>query len=398
MAAYKPVGAGDEANRDKVDMSPEDRAALSAAGAAWNSASTQAEKDKAHADAEAIRAKYGYSGGDDGSEHIEISQDIISRPSGGSYDLSEYLKQASAAQIEAELAGLKDAYEKSAAGYDARLEKLPQTYAAARNHTAAQDAIARKSFDERAAASGLNSGTAGQVELARSSAYQRDIADIDQQQANAVSEIELAKADLRREYENAIAQAKATGSAELANALYQELIRVQGLEREDAQLAEAKEAALADLMADGGTTATSKDEAAKPPKPTGDPTPRSTGYDNGGLSDKQVKTLQAAYGLEQDGKWGPNSQKVSGLSADAAWSKYLAEKYSGKQNLGAQQDTSAFWSSASRGYAEVMADLELLAEENNDAETLVQVIEAARSGGYINQIEEQKLKAAYGLA
>lgn len=387
MAVYKPVGAGDEVNRDRVNMSPEDRKALDAAGAAWNSATTQDEKDKAHEEAEKIRKKYHYSGGDDGSEYIEISQDIINQPSGGDYNLSEYLKQASAAQIEAELAGLKNAYEKSLAGYDARLEELPETYDAARNHTAAQDAIARKSFDERAVASGLNSGTAGQVELARSSAYQRDIANIDQQQANAVSEIELAKADLKREYENAIAQAKATGNAQLANALYQELIRVQGLEREDAQLAATMDSVRTELSGD-----------ADSPAPLVDPAPRPVGYDNGGLSDKQVQILQAAYGLEQDGKWGPNSQKVSGLSADAAWSKYLADKYSNNAALGRQLDTSAYWDSLSSGYKEVMADLDVLEEENMGADTIGQVIEAARSGGYITQSEAQKLKAAYGLA
>lgn len=53
-------------------MSPEDLAQLQAAGEAYNNAATQAERDAAHARAEAIRAKYGYSGGVDGSQYLKF--------------------------------------------------------------------------------------------------------------------------------------------------------------------------------------------------------------------------------------------------------------------------------------------------------------------------------------
>ena len=68
---YQQVGAGSQTNAQKEQMSDADRAALEAAGAAWGNATTQAERDKAHADAEAIRAKYGYSGGQDGSDRLD---------------------------------------------------------------------------------------------------------------------------------------------------------------------------------------------------------------------------------------------------------------------------------------------------------------------------------------
>ena len=51
-------------------MSSSDLSALAQAGRDYNSAKTQAEKDAAHARAEAIRNKYGYSGGTDGSQYI----------------------------------------------------------------------------------------------------------------------------------------------------------------------------------------------------------------------------------------------------------------------------------------------------------------------------------------
>ena len=51
-------------------MSDLHRAALEAAGRDYNNATTQEQRDAAHAQAEAIRALYGYSGGGDGSQYI----------------------------------------------------------------------------------------------------------------------------------------------------------------------------------------------------------------------------------------------------------------------------------------------------------------------------------------
>lgn len=409
--------AKNTANEGK-GMSASDLATLESFGAAWNDADAkqkeaaasgqtaladyyQSLKNQAHEGAEALRQQYGYSGGADGSQYIADQPSQIKLPTTptGKYDLSEYLKQASAAQIEAELAGLKDAYEKSMAGYDAKLDGLPQTYDAARNNVAAQDAIARKSFDERAAASGLSSGAGGQVELARSSAYQRDIANIDQEQANAVSEIELAKANLQTQYENAIAAAVATNNMNLANALYQELIRVQGLEREDAQLAAAQEAAaqelalkygltISDSYAPAETTQTVETPAVRNPSPAG------KGYDNGSLTADQIKTLQAHYGLAQDGMWGPNSQATTGMGADEAWTQYLYEKYSADPAPAAgTQDGSAYWTSG--GYSQVSNDVQDLVRAGESATVIAMVIEAAKSGNQITEKQADQLRAQY---
>ena len=67
---YVGVGAGDQYNRNQVGMTAADQAELNKWGAAYNSAATQEEKDYAHKMAEEIRAKYQYSGGDDGSEYL----------------------------------------------------------------------------------------------------------------------------------------------------------------------------------------------------------------------------------------------------------------------------------------------------------------------------------------
>lgn len=69
--SYTPAGAGSDYYMNEAGMSPEDQAALKAAGDRYNNATTDEERAAAHAQAEGIRGKYGYSGGADGSEYIE---------------------------------------------------------------------------------------------------------------------------------------------------------------------------------------------------------------------------------------------------------------------------------------------------------------------------------------
>ena len=74
-----------------VGMSEEDKAALAEYGRLWNEAfeSKDADREKrmkdAHAGAEAIRAKYGYSGGDDGSAYLRKQKITSFTTGGGSY-------------------------------------------------------------------------------------------------------------------------------------------------------------------------------------------------------------------------------------------------------------------------------------------------------------------------
>lgn len=329
-SAYTPKGAGSDYYAGQK-MNGSDQALLKSYGDKWNAAATQEEKDYWHNKAEELRTSYGYQGGTDGSQYIDLMQQPLQNVQQNSgYDLTSYLRQIYANQLESELAGLKVAYEKSMAGYDDQADRLPQQYDAARNSVAAQDALAKKAFDERAVASGLSSGAAGQAELARSSAYQRDIASLDQAQANALSDIQLQKTNLQSQYENAITQARAEGNAALANALYEELVRVQNLNREDAQIAAQREAEALELAlkyaAKGSSGSTTGTKKATKDKPVGSDTPvRDKGYDNGSLTPRQVKEMQAFYGLTQDGLWGPNSQKTAGI-ADEAWAKYQQEK------------------------------------------------------------------------
>lgn len=170
----------------------------------------------------------------------------------GSDDLSDLIRQQHAAALEANLAALKEGYDKSMNGYRDQLRLVPQNYNAARNRAAAQNAAARRTFDERAAASGLSSGSGAQAELSRASAMQAALANIDLQQQNAEDALNSQMAQTAAEYQSAIAQAEAQGNYQLASALYNELVRVQEQQREDAQLSRQYQTQMAQLGAQYG--------------------------------------------------------------------------------------------------------------------------------------------------
>ena len=142
-------------------------------------------------------------------------------------DLSPYLVQMHHAKKQAALAELKNAYDNSVAQLDRAENGMAEGYQAARNETAGVHEQERRNFAEMAAANGLNSGTDGQAELARSVTLQNNMNAIHAAEASAVADLTLKRAQAENEYNAAIAQAEYTGEHELAAALYKEKVRVQ---------------------------------------------------------------------------------------------------------------------------------------------------------------------------
>ena len=243
---------------------------------------------------------------------------------GSGYDLSEWLKKQYASALEGELAGLKDAYEKNNASLDDEEARLSGIYDPQRNRIAAQNALAKRVWDERAAANGLSSGANGQAELARSSVMQRDLASIGEEEANARADVSLRKKNLTIEYTNAITQARANGQAELAKALYNELVRVQGLERED-QIRESEKAlkqAQAKMEYDLALKQMEADRAASSQptvKPSLTASQAYTAYKNGIRTDEVMTAMQYYYGIggSSSGGSGGTSGATGGTSGKA---------------------------------------------------------------------------------
>ena len=223
--------------------------------------------------------------------------------------------------LEGELAGLKDAYEKNNAGLEDEEARLSGIYDPQRNRIAAQNALAKRVWDERAEANGLSSGANGQAELARSSTMQRDLASIGEEEANARADVSLRKKNLTIEYTNAITQARANGQAELAKALYNELVRVQGLERED-QIRESENAlkqAQAKMEYDLALKQMEADSAASSQttaKPSLTASQAYTAYKNGIRTDEVMTAMQYYYGI------GGSSSGGSGGTSGASGGTY----------------------------------------------------------------------------
>lgn len=262
------------------------------------------------------------SGGTSGSGSTGGSGSTNGTSGGGSgYDLSEWLKKQYASALEGELAGLKDAYEKNNASLEDEEARLSGIYDPQRNRIAAQNALAKRVWDERAAANGLSSGANGQAELARSSVMQRDLASIGEEEANARADVSLRKKNLTIEYTNAITQARANGQAELAKALYNELVRVQGLERED-QIRESEKAlkqAQAKMEYDLALKQMEADRAASSQptvKPSLTASQAYTAYKNGIRTDEVMTAMQYYYGI------GGSSSGGSGGTSGASGGTY----------------------------------------------------------------------------
>lgn len=231
-------------------------------------------------------------------------------------DLSNYLKSQYASALESELSGLENAYKQATAAMDRTAQEIPQQYEAQRNTVAATNALEKQAFDERANAMGLNTGTSGQAQLARSSMYQRDLAGIGAAEANAQADLALQRTQRQAEYEAAIAQAKAESDAALNSALYAEMVRQQELAA--AQAAAAAKAAASTSGGGGG------------------------GYDNGNVTSAEVKRMQeninkyrpAGQQIAVDGKWGAETTAATGGKTADEYAKayYAANSWSGRSD------------------------------------------------------------------
>ena len=65
---------------------------------------------------------------------------------------------------------------------------------------------------------------------------------------------------------------------------------------------------------------------AEHPESAGSSSGSKPSYDNAGVSEENIKKIQAALGVKVDGKWGPESYAAAGnVTADVAWQNYLSE-------------------------------------------------------------------------
>ena len=199
----------------------------------WERASAAGDRtgmDAAHAAAERVRARSGYSGGADGGGYTVLpgAEDAYTAARLKTYrPQTDAVNRAYDAARAVQLAELKSAYEKNSAELEAQRTEIPEVYQDQRNLAAAQSEVSGRDFREYAAASGLNSGTGGQAELARANQLQGDLSALSRQETAERRDLEERISQLRIQYQNEVAAAVARGEYERAAALLEEYRRAE---------------------------------------------------------------------------------------------------------------------------------------------------------------------------
>ena len=149
--------------------------------------------------------------------------------SGGANNMTKYLEEMYKANLEAELSALKSAYDSNVAELESQNDRIAEEYRAARNQAAAQNALQMQGMNERALATGLNTGASGQLALAQNMAYQGNLGNLWAKEAQDKAESDRMMAEMMRDYNASVNQATATINAQKTQAIYNELIRQQEL-------------------------------------------------------------------------------------------------------------------------------------------------------------------------
>ena len=228
---------------------------MNANSQAWHNATTQEEKDRLHQENINLAGMLGgnisydghtgqWTGSSAAPELPAFTMPGMNISGGNNYtptDNSEYLEEMAAAYLEQQKEALKQAYEQNLSNLQAEQDKLGANYQAARNQEAADNALARKRWNETAAAYGLNSGTQGQAQLSYANQLQSDLSALQAAESAANAEVERQRTDLGKQYQSALEEAVAENNYALYEKLYQEAVRVdQALQQQsqfNAQLA-----------------------------------------------------------------------------------------------------------------------------------------------------------------
>lgn len=221
-SSYKPVGTNTDAYIQSTNAS--DYAAIQSAKQAYAEAQAKGDTvgmNNANAAANEIRAKYGYSGGSDGSEYIGLpTQKVETNPYEEAmaemqdrYDkIAQQQKEANAAavkqgtqRLESQKSGINQAYDDSARkAYIANMQS-------------------KKNLPQQLAASGVTGGATETANLNLQTSYENNLNDINNNRVNALNDIDNAIVELKNNGDlTAAEQALATSQAALS--AYQNLL------------------------------------------------------------------------------------------------------------------------------------------------------------------------------
>lgn len=159
-------------------------------------------------------------------DYIRQLQQMQGQKTATAADQSDYIRQMYEQQLAANKAQLESDYNQNVSNLDSEASKIGSNYYEQRRQTQANADRAQANYNEMANASGLNSGTGSQAQLARSNQLQSDLTTLGNAEAQNRAEIERQRTLLGQQYQNAIQKAQAENNMELAQKLYQEAVRV----------------------------------------------------------------------------------------------------------------------------------------------------------------------------
>lgn len=251
-----------------ANLSKEDNAKIDSAKKKYAEAQAKGDKagmESAHSEAEAVRAKYNYSGGADGSQNIGLNQEPGWTGKGGKSNTqiindtsySDDLNRLKRLQQKATANELKAQKEKTLQALAEREATVKPTYQNQRNLASANSQKGARSFSEYLANRGLtNSGASAQGEMNRLSTLQNTLGTIDTNETNELNEIARARANAESDYASNLARANSKLEAEYFNNLLQEnqrqrLIDEQLKQQSAQQYASDYQAQINNLLAQG---------------------------------------------------------------------------------------------------------------------------------------------------
>lgn len=159
-------------------------------------------------------------------DYINQLQQMQNQKTPTAADQSDYIRQMYEQQLAANKAQLESDYDQNVSNLAGEESKVGSNYYEQRRQTQANTDRAQANYNEVANASGLNTGTRGQAQLARSNQLQSDLTTLNNAEAQNRAEIERQRTLLGQQYQNAIQKAQAENNMELAQRLYQEAVRV----------------------------------------------------------------------------------------------------------------------------------------------------------------------------
>lgn len=138
----------------------------------------------------------------------------------------ELIRKMYESNLDSNKSKLESDYNQNLSDLGAEESKLGQIYYEQQRQAQAESDRNRQAFQEYANARGLNSGTGGQAELARSNQLSANLNALRQSEAEKRAEVERQRQLLGQQYQQAIQKAQADNDLNLAKALYEEAVRV----------------------------------------------------------------------------------------------------------------------------------------------------------------------------